>query len=83
MKQYTCLGCGTEFTSDRFRKYCSNRCNKAHNARTHRAGIIVPLPNECVLTEGVVCTDRKCETCGWNPKISRKRLATILGRADR
>lgn len=81
MKPYTCLCCGTVFQSDRFRKYCSNRCNQRYWQRNRRAGVVAPLQHECVMNEGVVCTEHSCDTCGWNPKIARKRLAVIKDQA--
>ena len=77
MKQFTCLNCGIVFASSRYRKCCSKKCSKARLQRNYRAGVTIRPRNECILNEMVSCTAHDCDTCGWNPKVSRKRLAAI------
>jgi hypothetical protein len=33
----------------------------------------------CQHNAGVDCEEKKCETCGWNPKVSKARLRKKLG----
>lgn len=35
-------------------------------------------PFECPNNDGVMCTMKNCECCGWNPTIAKMRLAKIL-----
>ena len=79
MKKYTCLNCGTEFSSDRFRKFCCVRCNKTYLQRNYRAKEKKILPKDCLFNEGIACNNYTCATCGWNPEVSQKRLETIVG----
>lgn len=78
MKQI-CLNCGSEFDSDRDKKFCNARCNKTYWMRQKRAKDRGEAPGECILNEGVECYDHKCRNCGWNPKVARKRLEAIVG----
>ncbi len=80
MKQYTCLNCGAEFLSDRFRKFCCVRCNKTYLQRNYRAKEKTKPPRLCIHNEGVCCKTNNCTTCGWNPEVSQKRLEAIAGR---
>lgn len=33
----------------------------------------------CPTNEAVICPDHsKCSRCGWNPKVSEKRLAAVI-----
>lgn len=75
MKKYTCLNCGAAFEADRFRKYCSVRCNRTYLQRDYRAKEKIPM--DCLFNEGVACCDHTCDTCGWNPAVSQKRLEAI------
>ena len=35
-------------------------------------------PFECPNNDGVMCTMKNCEYCGWNPNVEKMRLAKIL-----
>ena len=43
-------------------------------------------PMECPHNEGVYCKytedGEKCETCGWNPDVSARRLEDIWGQSE-
>lgn len=35
-------------------------------------------PNVCPHNEMVACTTAKCERCGWDPTVAKKRLDALL-----
>ena len=36
-------------------------------------------PELCQYNQGVECTNRECDRCGWNPKVSEQRIRNIKG----
>lgn len=72
-----CEVCGTEFLKTRFNKeYCSRRCasvaaNRAARARARE--LIAENGTECPYNVAVRCDERKCNSCGWNPVVARRR----------
>ena len=75
-----CLNCGTPILDIKGKLFCCTRCSKTYRQRKYRAGELMPSADECLLNEGVICKEHNCDSCGWNPKVSRKRLETIRGR---
>lgn len=35
---------------------------------------------ECPFNSGVLCDERKCRACGWNPMVDKKRKEEIKER---
>lgn len=76
-KMGVCLICGTEFVKARpGRKFCSRRCanlaankNKRARSREDRE----KFGTDCPFNKELVCTEWKCESCGWNPEVARRR----------
>ena len=33
--------------------------------------------NDCYFNSGVECNEHKCGVCGWNPKVSERRIKDI------
>lgn len=70
LETFICRQCGKEFDSRRKdARYCSRTCYQ---------GRIESLRRPCLHNDGVDCEQRKCSTCGWNPKVARKRLEALL-----
>ena len=75
-----CLICSKEFVKTRLdRKYCSRSCafiaaNRA--ARARNRGEITENGTDCPYNKSVVCTNRKCDSCGWNPVVAKRRSAS-------
>ena len=67
-----CKGCGKEFKANsQYRKFCDAVCyDRYHRIKN------TPIPREvaCRYADGVVCSKRDCEKCGWNPKTADARL---------
>lgn len=32
---------------------------------------------QCLFNKGVVCTEKECYACGWNPKVAEARREKI------
>ena len=74
-----CAWCGTPFRPKaNSQKYCNPQCAKQAyldaNAQLHP----VPANVSCPHNANLVCERRACGKCGWNPKVSKRRLENIL-----
>ena len=74
-----CARCGTAFVMTRpEKKYCSRRCatisaNRRKIAR--RREELAKQGTDCPYNEAIVCDGSKCDSCGWNPTVAKKRSA--------
>lgn len=79
MREIKCLNCGKKVidrSSTQCRKFCSKRCASGFN---HRKGYYQANDTPCLYNDGVVCMDHKCDNCGWNPAVAKKREEKIYG----
>lgn len=68
-----CLICGTEFVKTRTdRKYCSHRCAHIASNRFQRDRKR-EVHTDCPHNKELICTNRNCGTCGWNPVVAKRR----------
>lgn len=76
-----CTICGTAFKKKRSdMKYCSRRCAKISANRAIRArerGVILECGTDCTYNGALICKEHKCDTCGWNPEVARRRLTML------
>ena len=87
MYEYTCEYCGkVRYTPDksRIRKFCSLACSaesrKKPKKETPGRRIREDL-GECVFQpESILCGNRNCGNCGWNPVVAKARLEAITGK---
>lgn len=79
-KNGVCLICGKEFVrTRRDKKFCSRRCAKIAADRALRArkkGKVFENGTDCPYNKALVCSERKCDSCGWNPTVAKKRSAS-------
>ena len=75
MEISNCLNCGKPFPAKEGKLYCSRKCCRAFNRRRYDR-----TPVQCTYNEGVFCTEKTCERCGWNPSVARCRLGKIIRR---
>ena len=55
-------------------KFCSMKCY--HESVKKENNIVYEL--ECVFQpESVMCNERNCDKCGWNPVVARARFAAM------
>lgn len=78
-KNGVCQLCGQEFVRTRpGKKYCSRRCTQSaadRASRDRKKLEILENGTDCPYNKGVVCTDHKCDSCGWNPNVEKQRMA--------
>ena len=76
-----CELCGAAFVITRPEKrFCSRRCaTVAANRRkiARKKEEIAKLGTDCKYNGALLCKDRKCDTCGWNPKVANRRLLML------
>lgn len=75
-KTRICVGCGKEFELTRPNKiFCCRVCAKRFNARAHKAKDKLKRTEKliCPHNEGVACTNKECDSCGWNPSVAKQR----------
>lgn len=73
----SCENCGKQFESNyEHKRYCGYFCYcQAKRRRTKEARDNCHCPHN---TE-VICLDKKCDTCGWNPEVAQNRMEKIMG----
>ena len=75
MREFICVACGKKAidrTANGSKKYCSEECKKAY--RRTLAGEAVM---DCKYNEGVGCDIQRCENCGWNPEVEKRRKEAL------
>ena len=70
-KRVVCEICGKEFVT-RFKdaRFCSHKCA---NGRKRGIGVC-----NCPHNEALICNERKCGSCGWNPKVAQRRMEAMV-----
>ena len=76
MREFICEYCGKKAIATnnggKEQKYCSKECRELARKRLEGwCGDACPHNNE------VLCTDPKCENCGWNPLVEKKRKEAL------
>lgn len=74
-KHRKCLTCGAPTDGTTF---CSTRCNKTYLQRKYRIKHVI----YCPYRDNIVCTNRTCQTCGWNPEVEKMRKKRLEQDAD-
>lgn len=72
---FKCKQCGKEFDGqpgEFNRVFCSGKCY--HDFRRKQKQFTCPH------NEGVVCSLKRCYTCGWNPDVEKRRKEKIRQR---
>ena len=86
MFEYTCPVCGkvTQVRKEwQVRTHCSIACAAKAREEKMREIRANSLEGECVFQpESILCGERNCEDCGWNPVVARARLEAIKKRLE-
>lgn len=67
MKEFTCIVCGTKGFDRSFsetKMFCSKKCKRKHMAS---------FLTQCKYNDAVLCERQKCNNCGWNPEVDKRR----------
>ena len=78
IETFTCVNCGVKFESRiKDAKFCSKQCSNQRGAKIRSNSL-----SQCPNNRWVVCDTQKCdcETCGWNPEVSQRRMDKLLGK---
>lgn len=79
-REFTCLYCGAksiDMSKTKNRKYCDYTCLQAHNYRKKQGKLEIVPTQPCIYNRQVQCDLQKCGTCGWNPKVEKKRKEAL------
>ena len=81
MVEFTCVVCGTKgmcLGGGHMKKYCSNECAKIVHRMRQGGGRGTGM--RCKNNKGVVCEIQRCENCGWNPVVEKRRKEALYER---
>ena len=82
-----CIGCGKPFIGEhKDRVFCSHSCSNANRNKIGERAHYDHSLNwvkadglwECPYQMNVGCTFRKCDKCGWNPKVAEARTKAFM-----
>ena len=75
-----CEICGTEFVKTRpDKKYCTRKCTMVAVNRAAREKYRAKAEErgDCPYNTAIMCDERKCNSCGWNPAVAHKRKVAM------
>ena len=79
-REFSCIVCGTK-AIDRSpaqrRIYCSDQCAHMRFRRSHGVGVMLKTPS-CIHNKEIQCDVHKCGSCGWNPKVEKRRKEALV-----
>jgi hypothetical protein len=79
MREFTCIYCGAKGIDNsrtKTKKFCDCNCQQAYYRRQHGVGVGIKAP-ACIHNREVRCFVHMCGTCGWNPKVEKKRKEAL------
>lgn len=83
MREFNCVVCGRlaiDKSLAKNGKYCSDECRNRGKYIKYIKGIKKRVVMVCKYKEGVDCLKEKCDKCGWNPEVEKRRKETLYGR---
>ena len=57
--------------------YCSKACSMAAYYRRH-SKVKLSEDSLCFFNTEVLCSDKECENCGWNPVVEKRRKEALV-----
>ena len=78
-REFNCVVCGAKAIDRSFKKnakYCSVKC--ANKNRHGKYGKVARTLPACKFNEGVDCTRKSCDKCGWHPDVERMRKEALV-----
>lgn len=78
-REFTCLYCGEkgiDMSRGKNKKFCDENCQQAYYRKQKGMGANIIAP-PCMHNISVRCFEHKCGTCGWNPKVEKKRKEAL------
>ena len=82
MFEFQCEVCGKTKRVSSFRdvgRFCSSTCYGI-SMRKKKEPDPALNESECLFQpESIMCFERSCDRCGWNPKVAKARLDAYMG----
>lgn len=78
-REFYCVVCGAkaiDYSTTRSKKYCSDECAQEQYRRNRGIGTNIKTAL-CKYNIAIGCPERKCSSCGWNPKVEAKRKEAL------
>lgn len=72
-----CPVCHEVIPEDSKATYCSKACSQAAYYRRH-SKLVLAKECLCFYNDEVLCTNKECENCGWNPVVERRRKEALV-----
>ena len=72
-----CLVCNDVIPADSKAIYCSKACAQAAYRRRHHK-LVLAKECLCYYNDEVLCTNKECENCGWNPVVEKRRKEALV-----
>ena len=84
MHEFTCPVCGKVKQVARkadMKTFCSRSCAAISREGSKTRSTLRDVEFECIFKpDAVICTEKKCENCGWNPVVANARLEAHIAR---
>lgn len=77
MEKRKCLYCGKEIAEGRDVNYCDRTCREAAYYRKNHPKMVLSQECLCYYNGEVLCSQRECENCGWNPVVEKQRKEAL------
>lgn len=71
-----CPVCHREIPEDSRATYCSKTCSDTAYSRRH-SKIVLAEECLCFYNSEVLCSQKECENCGWNPVVEKHRKEAL------
>lgn len=74
-ERVVCEACGNEFvTRLKGARFCSHKCANGRSKTGGRSR----FQTACPFNKAVICDEKKCGSCGWNPKVAQLRKEAMM-----
>lgn len=77
-----CLHCGKEIAEGRLASYCDKACKDAAYYRRYHPKMTLTKECLCYYNDEVLCVQKECEKCGWNPVVEKRRKEALACQFD-
>lgn len=72
-----CPACGKKIPDGSKATYCSKKCVMAVFYQRHNPRKVLADECLCYYNSEVLCSNRECENCGWNPIVEQQRKEAL------
>lgn len=79
-REFTCLYCGAkgiDMSRTKSKKFCNEHCLQSYHYKKKKGKLDAVPTRPCIHNREVQCNLKMCGTCGWNPKVEKKRKEAL------